>query len=271
MKKAIHLLLTLGAISIASAMDDFKPLKGGQGQVNLSYQYISYNKIYDKDGKAREFPDTLELSGQVIALELKYGSATNLDIEVYIPFVMAYAKPAGAPAQDESGIGQPEIGLKYLTPEGFGGFVNYTLPLADENIKSDPSSEIELGGLYVLETEVFNLHAMLSYNLTLEVKTGEEPKTKVNPGDQSFVSLRPQLNVTPEFGVFLASNYSMQYDREVEGTKIKDSNGYALTIEPGMNLQTSEMLSIEARSQFVAMGKNAFGGWGLGAKAKVKF
>jgi hypothetical protein len=252
-------------------MDDFKPLEPGQGQADLYFQHSSFNKSYDKDGESTDFADESELSVQVIGLDLKYGLIANLDLEVSIPFFMTHAKPAGAPAQDESGIGQPEIGVKYLTTEGFGGFINFTLPLAGEKIIADPGSEIALGGLYVLETETFNFHASLSYNITLEIETSEDPKTKVNFGDQIYVSLRPQFNVTPELGVCIAGDYMQQGDGEVEGNEIKDSGSSILEIGPGVDFQASEILSIEARSSFVAMGTNTYGGWGLGAKAKVKF
>lgn len=272
LKKVLASTALLGLVSTSFAMDKFAPLDAGKAQVDVSVGYASFNKSFDKDGKSEDFDDKLNANAKIIELGAKYGVIPNLDVELAIPFMMMHSDFDGENSVDESGLAQPTIGAKYVLPEGFGGFLDLELPFAGEKIISNPHMGIEVGGMYVKETEQFNLYASLGYQLTLaaEEEYGDM-KVDVNPGDVIGVEVKPQFNVSPQLGVFADVVYQMSTEVAVEGDAQTDSGSSVMSISPGVDFKISEAAAVEAMFDYVVMGKNTIGGWAAGVKGKFNF
>ena len=250
---------TLSAVALATvstfAMDQYAPVAPNTIDAGLSYQYISVTGNYDVDGTKQDVPSGYSPAINAPGLRLKYGIMPGLDAELALNYMM-YNKDAG----DVSGLNRPEIGVKYIHPEiGAGGYLNIVLPVGSKDIVGDaPTTTIEVGGMYVKSFGQIGVNAALGYDFMLE----NDDKVKQ---DEISALLQGQFNVNEQIGPYLAAEFTKTLEAQYDGEGIPDTDGYLLTIVPGIKSKPVENVSAELYVPITVLGKNAIAAWAIGA------
>jgi hypothetical protein len=268
MKKAIA-MMSLAMAGTSFGVDEYLPIEAGKLEVDVAYGFSSAIGGYDGDGKKQDNPDGYSSSSHLIPLQLKYGIIPGLDVEVVWAFQMASMEMEVLGVKmDESasGLGQPEIALKYaLMDVGVGAYVNFVAPFAtgDWADPDSPPMALALGAVYTkLFAPQFNLTAMAQYRLNFE---GEN---KVKAGNVLTVYAKPEFRFNEFGGAYLGLKYDMMGESEDDGVSNKD-DGYLITLLPGWNATWLPNVSTEVNVPFTIMGKSAPATWGINAAVYV--
>lgn len=252
---------TLSAVALVAAssfaFDQYAPIAPKTIEVDLGYGYAAGTGYYDVDGEKQDLEGSPAV--QTPSLQIKYGIIPGLDIEASAAFELDNedASPTG---EAVSGLTQPEIGVKYGHPEiGAGAFVNVIIPAGGKDIVGDePSTTIELGGIYNKVFGQVGVNAIASYGLQLE----NADKYKQ---DVISVLAQGQYNVNEQVGPYLAVGFDKALEASFDGESVKDSDSQLLTVIPGLNYKANDKISAELSVPVTVMGKNAGAGWGIAA------
>jgi hypothetical protein len=254
---ALALLLTGTAFS----MDEYLPVEKGKLEVDVGYLFAKETGFFDGDGERISwdddpfYPDGYSPATHSIPLQLKYGILKGLDLEFAWMAVFT-----NEDAGDQSGMYRPEIGVKYADMElGAGVFANFTLPFATGDYDgSNIPAALELGGVYGKRFGDFRLTGLASYEINFE-------SGGYNAGDVFRVLAKPEAMWTEHIGTYLALDFNVAGDAEIEGFGTLEG-GYLLLMGPGVNVQLLPNLAYEISVPFAVAGKNASAFWGVGAQ-----
>jgi opacity protein-like surface antigen len=257
-------IVLAGLLSTSFAMDEFNPVSAGKGQVDLGIAYGSVTGGWDQDGEFQEIGDDNSITATMIGIQAKYGVVENMDVELVVPYMMISSK-FGSFEDDRSGLAQPELGVKYVTPAGFGGFVNVELPFGSEDIVGDsPKANTEIGAIFNMQADALSLFSSLSYTLTLA--DGD-----LDPGDVIALNVRPQYALNEQLSLFMGVGYEMAGEDSFDGTAISDSQGSLLGVAPGVVFKASETFQVEAEFDYPVMGTNTSAFWSVAVTPKLSF
>ena len=266
MNKRIALLGLLMAGS-AFSMDEYLPVQQGKLEVDLGYAFVKPTGFFDDDGERQSWddlgaPDDYSAMANAFLLQLKYGIAPGLDVELAWS-----AAIANDDAQDNpfvgygSGFVRPEIGLKYANPsmKGAGVFANLALPFAtgDYDAPGLPTSA-ELGAVYQNRFGDFRLTGRAGYEVYFE-------SDDLNLGNVFSVLVKPEAMWTEYVGTYLAVALELNGQDQLNGVEA-DNGGYLLSLAPGLNAQLLDNLAYEISVPFMVAGKNNEAAWGIAAQ-----
>jgi Putative MetA-pathway of phenol degradation len=267
MKKAVA-MMSLAMAGTSFGLDEYLPVEAGKLEVDVGYSLINSTGAYDPDGEKQDLADGESAMGHAIPLQLKYGIIPGLDVEVLWAFQMASYKNEDLDIDESaSGLGQPEIALKYaLMDVGVGAYVNFIAPFATGDF-ADPDSPpmaLALGAVYSkLFVPQFNLTAQLQYKLNFEAEDSTQD------GNVLTVYAKPEFRFNEFGGAYLGLKYDMTGESSFDGESRKDTDGYLFTLLPGWNATWLPTVSTEVNVPFTLMGKNAEATWGINAAVYV--
>ena len=267
MKKLVA-MIGLAMVGSSFGLDEYLPVEAGKLEVDLGYSLMSVTGGYDADGEKGDLPDGTSIMGHLIPLQLKYGIMPGLDVEFLWAFEMHSMEMdmgvLGKMDESASGLGQPEIALKYALPEvGAGAYVNFVAPFATGDLADPdaPPMALALGAVYgKLFMPQFNLVAQLQYKLNFEA----EDKTK--DGNVILVYAKPEFRFNEFGGAYLGLRYEMFGESEAAGNAVKGSDGSLFTLLPGWNATWLPNVSTEVNIPITVMGASQSSYWGINAR-----
>ncbi|MEO7424391.1 MAG: hypothetical protein ABI036_04340, partial [Fibrobacteria bacterium] len=165
-------------------------------------------------------------------------------------------------AGDMGGFGQPDLAVKYTLPQyGAGAFVDLTLPFVTGNLDFpfEPAMGLALGAVYQNRFGNFRITGMADYQINFE------NKDKIKLGNVFLLYAKPEAMWTEFIGTYLGIKYAMIGESAFDGRSNSGSDGYLLTLLPGINTQLTKSLAYEINVPFTLMGKNTNSSWGISA------
>jgi hypothetical protein len=245
----------LGLASASFAVDEYLPIGPGAWELDAGYSLTKGTGSYDANGDKQDAVGDPMVHG--IPLQIKYGVATGMDLELYLP-VTSQNDDAGG----KTGVDRPELALKYSNPnwKTWGLYLNLVLPvgLSDFSSNPTPGTAVGLGGVYADQfSEQFRLVGLASYQYS--VPSGDDKNS-----DILTLFAKPEYVVNSQTGVYLGLKYNMYGESEAAGTG-KGDDGYVVTVLPGLNFKQDDKISYEVNLPVTVMGKSQAAYWGIWA------
>jgi len=183
------------------------------------------------------------------ALQIKYGIMDGLDVELWAAFEIPNKDAGGT-----GGFARPQLAVKYVRPEvGLGGFLNASLPAGSEDVVgTEPITTIQAGLLYgkTFGSVVANALASYQYN------TQDDTFLKLKQ-DAVEVFVQGQYNFVPNIGPYLGLDFIKTLELKQDGKSRSNTDGYLLTIKPGIIWLLDESRSFEANLPVTVLGKRS--------------
>lgn len=249
--KKISGFAVLAAAAGSFAFDQYLPVAKGKLETDVMFTHFVPTGGYDADGKSYSAEGSP--ASEVPSLQFKYGILDGFDVSLYAEYDINN-KDYG----DNSGLARPQLALKYVVPDlGVGGFVNVSIPVGSEDIVTDEPITSVFGGVIYGKTfgpAVVNAFAGYLFN------TEDAGKAK-----QDFIDIyaQGQYNATDKIGPYLGVDFTKAFEAKVDGTSISESDGYLLTLKPGINYVVSDKIALEATVPVAVLGKSASSYWAV--------
>ena len=251
--KRSAILAVLAVAGGAFAFDQYLPVGKGKLESDLMVQRTAQSGGYDADGKSQSLTSEEGSPATTTpSLQFKYGIIDGLDVELLAAYELRN-KDNG----DVSGLSRPELALKYVHPEmGVGGFLNVALPMGSEKIVGEkPATTFFVGAIYGKTFGQIVVNAFADYQFNTESEKMKQ--------DAIQVYAQGQYNVNTQIGPYLGVDYAKAFEMQMDGTSVPKSDGYLLTLKPGLNFAVNEMIAIEANVPVTVMGKSKESSWAL--------
>jgi len=246
-KTLISALLALSAG--AFAYDEYGTVAKGKTEVDAMYTHTFGTGGYDADGKKQDAEGSP--ASMVPSLQVKYGIIDGLDVELAGSYTI-YNKDAG----DVSGLGKPQLDVKYVHALGFGALIGVDLPFGGKDIVGEnPTVALRVGPVLAKTIDKVALNGWALYTLNFE------DKDKNKSADGLDVYFKPQYNVTDKIGPYLGIDYQTNIGKkqyaDFDGATVKeDPKSYLVTLKPGINYVIDGTYSAELNVPVTVVGQN---------------
>jgi hypothetical protein len=231
-------MMCLAFASASFAVDEYLPVAPGKTEIDVGVAYVT--------------PEVSDASLGV-PLQVKYGVAPNLDIEV----AATYSLSGGV-----TGLTAPEVAAKYaIGASGLAAYVNVGLPFAvGDYADGYLGITVQPGVVYNKNYDKIVGVARAYYQINME-------DDGFTPGNVLGVLVKPGYMIDDKLAPYVGVDFKMVGEGEAGPFTIDGGNTF--TLLPGLNYTISDKLALEANVPLVLSNDVGETSWGIWASLYI--